>query len=152
MKSPYLWEPTRERMKWKKGLPREDTVHSLSHVWLSVTPWTVVRQVPLSSIICWSLLKLMSIETVMLFNHLILFHHLLLLSSIFLIIKVFSNESSLCTRRPKYWSFSISINSSNEYSGFISFRIDWFDFLAGQVILNSVLQYHNSNMTYQLCP
>ena len=118
----------------------------------SVTPWTVAHQAPLSSIICWSLLKLTYIKMVMLFNHLILCHLLLLLPSIFLIIRIFPNESSLCTRRPKYWSFSFSISPSNEYSGFISFRIDWFDLLAGQVILKSVLQHHSSNMTYQLCP
>ena len=96
----------------------------------SVTPWTVAHQAPLSSIICWSLLKLTYIKMVMLFNHLILCHLLLLLPSIFLIIRIFPNESSLCTRRPKYWSFSFSISRSNEYSGLISFRIDWFDLLA----------------------
>ena len=85
-----------------------------------------------SSIISQSLLKFMSIELVMLSNHLILFHPLLLLPSIFPIIRVFSNYSALCIRWPKYWSFSFSISPSNEYSGLISFRIDWLDLLAVQ--------------------
>ena len=86
----------------------------------------------------------MSIESVMSSNHLILCHPLLLLSSIFPSIKVFSNESALRIRWPKYWSFSFSINPSNEYSGFISFRIDWFDLLAVQRTFKSLLQYHSS--------
>ena len=92
----------------------------------------------------WSLLKLMSIESVMPSNHLILCRPLLLPPSIFPSIRVFSNESVLPIRRLKYWSFSFSINASNEYSGLISFRIDWFDLLAVQGILKSLLQHHSS--------
>ena len=99
-------------------------------------------QVSLSFTISWSLLKLLSIELVMPFNHLVLCHPLLLLS-IFPSIKVFSNESALCIRWPKYWSFSFSISPSSEYSGLISFRIDWFDLLAVQGILKSLFQHHS---------
>ena len=99
---------------------------------------------PLSIINSWSLLKLMSIESVMPSNHLILCHPLLLLPSIFPSIKIFSNESVLRIRWPKYWSFSFSISPSNEYSGPISFRIDWFDLLAVQGTLKSLLQHHSS--------
>ena len=98
-----------------------------------------------------SLLKLMSIELVMLSNHLILCHLLLLLPSIFLSIRVFSNESVLCIRYPKYWSFSFSISPSNEYSGLISFRIDWLDLLAVQGTLKSLLHQHNSKVSILLC-
>ena len=111
-------------------------------VQLFATPWTAARQVSLSFTIFWSLLKLLSIKSVMPSNHLILCHPLLLLPSIFPSISVFSNESALCIRRPKYWSFSIS--PSNEYSGLISFRIDWFDLFAVQEILRSLLQHHGS--------
>ena len=93
----------------------------------SVTPWTAARQAPLSFTISWSLYKLMSIESVMPSNHFVLCHSLLLLPSIFPSIRVFSNESALCIRWSKYWSFSFSISPSNEYSGLISFRNDWFD-------------------------
>ena len=106
------------------------SVQLLNHVQLFATPWTAVRQVPLSFTISRSLVKLMSIELVMLSNHLILCHLLLLLLSIFPSIRVFSNELAPHIRWPKYWSFSIS--PSNEYSGLISFRIDWFDLLAVQ--------------------
>ena len=102
---------------------------SLSHVWLFITPWTIARQASLSIIIYWSLLKLMSIESMMPSNHLILCHALLLLRSIFPSIRVFSNESALHIKWPKYWSFSFSTSPSNEYWGLISFRIDWFDLL-----------------------
>ena len=98
-------------------------------------PWTVAHQVPLSLTVSWSFLKFTSIEFVMLFNHLILCHPLLLLPSIFPSIRVFSNESALRIRWPKYWSFSVS--PSTEYSGLIFFRMDWFDLLAGQGILES---------------
>ena len=91
-----------------------------------------------------SLLRFMSIESMMLSNHLILCHPLLLLPSVFLNIRVFSNELSLHIRWPKYWSFSFSISLSNEYSGLISFRIDWFDLLDVQGTLKSLLQHHNS--------
>ena len=107
-------------------------VQSPSHVWLFVTPWTAARQASLSFTISWGLLRLMSIELVMLSNHLFLCHPLLLLPSIFPRIRVFSNESALCIRWPKYWSLRFSISPSSEYSGLISFRIDWFDFLAVQ--------------------
>ena len=107
-------------------------VQSLSRVQLFVTPWTAARQAFLSITISQSLLKLMPIESLMPSNHLILCHPLLLLPSIFPHIRVFSNESALCIRWPKYWIFSFSISPSNEYSGLISFRIDWFDLLAAQ--------------------
>ena len=107
-----------------------------SRVWLSVTPWTAAHQVSLSFAISLSLLKLMSTESVMPPNHLILCHPLLLLPSIFPSIRVFSSESALCVMWPKYWSFSIS--SSNEHSGLITFRMDWFDILAVQGTLKSL--------------
>ena len=107
-------------------------VQLLSHVWLFVTPWTPAHQASLSFSISQSLLKLMSIESVMPSNHLILCHPLLLLLPVFPSIRVFSNELVLRIRRPKYWSFSFSISPSNEYSGLISFRIDWFTLLAVQ--------------------
>ena len=109
----------------------------------SVAPWTAVHQASLFFIISRSLLKLMSIELVMPFNHLILCRPLLL-PSVFPIIRVFSNESALHIKWPKYWSSGFSINPSNEYSGLISFRIDWFDILAIQGTLNSLLQHHTS--------
>ena len=118
-------------------------VQSLSHVQLFVTPWTAARQASLSFIISQSLLKLMSIESMILSNHFILCRPLLLLPS-FPNIKVFSNESALHIRWPKYWSFSISISPSNEYSQLISFRIDSFDLLAVQGTLKSLLQHHSS--------
>ena len=113
----------------------------------SVTPWTVVRQASLSITSSWSLLKLMSIESVMSSNHLVLCRPLLLLSSIFPNIRVFSNESVLHIRWSKYWSVSFSISPSNEYSGLISFRIDWFDLLAVQGTLKSFLQHHSSKVS-----
>ena len=106
-------------------------VQSLSHVWPFAIPWTAARQASLSFIISWSLLKFISIESVMPPNHLILCHPLLLLPSIFPSIRVFSDESALCIRWPKYWSFSFIISPSNEYSWLISFRIDWFHLLRG---------------------
>ena len=120
------------------------SVQSVSHVQLFVTPWTAACQASLSTTNSWSLLKLMSIELVMPSNHLILCHPLLLLPSVFPSIRVFSNESVLCIRWPQYWSFSFSISPSNEYSGLISFRIDWFDLPAVQGTLKSLLQYHSS--------
>ena len=107
-----------------------------------LTPWTVARHAPLSSTISWSLFKFMSIESVMPSNHLILCH-LVLLPSIFPSFRVFSNQSALRIKWPKYWSFNFSISPSNEYSGFISFRIDWFNLLAVQGTLKSLLQHHN---------
>ena len=119
-------------------------VQLLSHVWLFATPWTIACQASLFFTISQSLCKLMSIESVMPSNHLILCCPLLLLPSIFPSIRVFSNESVLHIRWPKYWSFSFSISPSNEYSGLISFRIDWFDLLAVQGTLKSLLQHHSS--------
>ena len=111
-------------------------VQSLGHVQLCATPWTPARQASLSFTIARSLPKLMSIESVMPFNHLVLCHPLLLLPSFFPSIKVFSNESALRIRWPKYWSFSFSISPSSEYSGLISFRIDWFENRFSQMLVN----------------
>ena len=118
-------------------------VQSLNRVRLLVTPWIAACQASLAFTISWSLLKLMSIESVMPSNHLILCHSLLFLPSIFPSIRIFSSKSVLCIRWPKYWSCSFIISPSNEYSGWISFRIDWFDLLAVQEILKSLFQYHN---------
>ena len=123
-------------------MTRISSVQSLSCVQLFVTPRTVARQASLSVANSQSLLKLMSIKLVMPSNHLILCCPLLLLPSIFPSIRVFSNESVLHIRWPKYWSFRIS--PSNEYSGLISFTIDWFDLLAVQGTLKSLLQHHSS--------
>ena len=119
------------------------SVQPLSHVRLFVTPWTAARQASLSITNSQSLLKLMSIELVMPSNHLI-FCRPLLPPSIFPSTRVFSNESVLCIRWPKYWSFSFTISPSNEYSGMISFRMDWLDLLAVQGTLKSLLQHHHS--------
>ena len=119
-------------------------VQLLSHVRLFAIPWTAAHQDPLSITISWSLLKPMSIESVMSPNRLILCHPLLPLPSIFPSIRVFSDESVLHIRLSKYWSFSFSISPSSENSGFISFRIDWFDLLAVQGTHQSLLQHHNS--------
>ena len=115
------------------------------------TPWTAARQASLYITNSWSLLKLMSIESVMPSNHLILCRPLLLLPSIFPSIRVFSNESALHIRWPKYWSFSFSISPSNEYSGLIYFRIDWFVLLAVQGTLKCLLQHHNSKASILWC-
>jgi len=120
------------------------SVQLLSHVWPFVTPWTVALQASLSITNSQSLLKLVSIALVMPSNHLIFCCPLLLPPSIFPSIRVFSNELVLHIRWPKYLSFSLSINPSNEYAGLISFRIDWLDLLAVQETLNSLLQHHNS--------
>ena len=114
------------------------------HVLLFVTPWTAARQASLSFTISWSLLKLMSIELVMTSNHLILCHPLLLLPSIFPSIRVFSNESLLCIRWMKYYSFSFSISPFNEFTRLISFRMDQLDLLAIQGTLKSLLQHCSS--------
>ena len=110
----------------------------------SVTPWTAACQASLLLTMSRSSPKFMSIESVMPSNHLILCCPLLLLPSIFPSIRVFSNESAPRIRRPKYWSFSFSLSPSNEYSGLITFKIDWFDFLGIQVTLKGLLQHHNS--------
>ena len=121
-----------------------NSVQSLSHVQLFVTPWTTGHQASLSITNSQSSPKLMSIELVMPSNHLILCHPLLLLPSIFPSIRVFSNESALRIRWPKHWSFSITISPSNEHSGLISFRMDWLDLHAVQGTLKSLLQHHSS--------
>ena len=121
-------------------------VQSVSHVQLFVTPWTAAHQPFLSFTISQSLLKLRCIESVMPSNQLILYHPLLLLPSIFPSIRVFSNKSALHIRWAKYWSFNSSISPSSEYSGLISFRINWFDPLAVQGTLKSLLQHHSSKV------
>ena len=110
----------------------------------SVTPWTAASRASLSFTTSWNMLKLMSIESVMPSNHFILCHPLFLLPSVFPSIRVFSNESTLLIRWSKYWSFSFSISPCNEYSELILFRIDWFDLLAVQGTLKSLLQHHSS--------
>ena len=139
------------KSKWHLTCPSA-AVQSFSCVQLFVTPWTAACQASLSFTISQRLLKVMSIESVMPMsiesvmppNHLILCHPLLLPPSILPSIRVFSNESTLLIRWPKYWSFSFSINSSSEYSGLISFRVDWLDLLAVQGTLKSLLQHHSS--------
>ena len=116
---------------------------SLSHVQLFAIPWVAAHEASLIINNSQSLLKLMSIESVMPSNHLIHCHSLLILPSIFPSIRVFSNESVLCIKWPKYWSFSFSISLSNEYSGLISFRMDWLDLLAAQGTLMDLLQHHS---------
>jgi len=116
-----------------------------------VTPWKAACQTSLSFTISWSVLKLISIKSVMPSKHLILCHDLLLLPSIYPSIRVFSSESALRIRWPKYWSFSFSISPSNEYSVLISFRIDWFDPLTAQVILKSLLQHQSSKASILWC-
>ena len=149
------WSAKMLCQRGKEGWDRDDesrvtlmvqfsSVQSLSHVQLFATLWTAVRQASLSITNSWSLCKLMSIESVMPSNHLILCHPLLLSPSIFPSSRVFSSESVLHIRWPKYWSFSFSISSSNEYSGLISFRMDWLDLLAVQGTLKSLLQHHSS--------
>ena len=118
-------------------------VRSLSGVQLFETPWTAARQAPLSSINPWSLPKFMSTELVMLCNHLILCHTLLLSPPVFPSTRVFSSESALPIRCPKYWNFNFNNSPPSEYSGLISFRIDWLDVLAVQGTLKSLLQHHN---------
>ena len=120
------------------------SVQSLSHVRLFETPWTTAHQTTLSITNSQSLLKLMTINSVIPSNHLNLCCPLLLLPSVFPSIRVFSDESALHIRWPKYWSFSFSISASNEYSGLISFRMDWLDLLAVQGTLRSLLQHHSS--------
>ena len=126
------------------------SVQWLSHVRFFVTPWTAVCQASLSVTNSWSLLRLMSIKSVMPSNHLILCHPLLLLPAIFPSIRVFSNESVLCIRWPKYWCFSF-ISPSNEHPRLISFRMDWLDLLAVQGTFKSLLQHHNSKVSILRC-
>ena len=151
--SPCVWKIPWRR-KWLptpaflsgdlRGQRSLSSAQSLSRVWLFATPWTVACQASLSITSIWSLLKLMSIESVMPSNHLILCRPLLLLPSVFPGIRVFSNESVLCIRWPKYWSFSFSISPSNEHSGLISFKMDWLDLFAVKGTLRSLLQHHSS--------
>ena len=142
-----------------KSIIRKDTcnpmfirsVQLLSRVWFLVTPWTAACQASLSITNSRGLLKLMPIESVMPSNYLVLCHPLLLPPSIFPSIRVFSNESVLLIRWPKYWSFSFSISPSDEYSGLISFRIGWVDLLAVQETLKSLLQHHSSKASILPC-
>ena len=136
----FLWKKT-HGFQYIDFVFQFSSVQLLSHVWLFVTPWTAACQPSLSITNSQSLLKLTSIESVMPSNHLILSCPLLLLLSVFPSIRVFSNESGLPTRWPMHWSFSFSISPSNEYSGLISFRIDWLDFLAVQGPLKSLQHY-----------
>ena len=119
-------------------------VQSLNHVWLFVIPWTAARRASLATTNSQSSLKLMSIESVMPSSHPTLCHPLLLLPSFFPSIRVFSNESALHIRWPKYWSFSFSISPSSEHPGLTSFRIDWLELLVVQGTLKSLLQHHSS--------
>ena len=131
------------------GLIYTSSVQLLSPAQLFATPWIAACQASLSLTNCWSLLRLMSIQSVMPFNRFILCCPLLLLPSIFPSIRVFSNESDLHIRWPKYWSFSISL--SNEHSGLISFRMNWFDLLAVQGTHKSLLQHHSSKASILQC-
>ena len=152
---PHRRQPTRlpslgfTRQEHWSGLPfpsplvQFNSVQSLTCIWFFLTSWTVALQASLSVTNSQSLLKLMSIKSGMPSNHLILCPPLLLLPSIFPSIRVFSNESVLHIRRPKYWSYSYSISPSNEYSGLISFRVDWFDLLVVQRTLNHHMRLYN---------
>ena len=127
------------------------SVQLLSHVWLFVTPWTAAHQASLSITNSQSPPKPISLELVMPSNHLILCRPLLLLLSICPSIRVFSDESALCIRWPKYWSFSFNISPSNEQPGLISFRMDWLNLLAVQGTLKSLLQHHSSKASILRC-
>ena len=140
---PYPCSYSRRSIIYKFVNYQFSSVQWLSRIRLFVTPWTAARQTSLSITNSQSLLKLMSIESVMPSNHFILCHPFLLLPSIFPSIRVFSNESVIHIRWPKYWSFSFIINPSDEYSELISFRMDWLNLLAVQGTLKSLLQYHS---------
>ena len=127
------------------------SIQLLSHDQLFATPWTAARQASLSITNSQSLLKLRSIESVVPSNHLILCHPLLLLPPISPSIRIFSSESVLLIRWPKYWNFSFSISPSNEHSGLISFRMDWLDLVAVQGTLKSLLQHHSSKASTLRC-
>ena len=131
--------------------PQFNSVYSLRHVWLLATPWTAACQASLSITNSRSMLKLTSIKSVMPSNHLILCRALLLQPSIVPSIRIFSNKSVLHIRWPKYWSFSFSTSHSNEYSGLISFKNDWFDLLAVKGTLKSLLQHHSSKASILRC-
>ena len=148
---PGAYAPQEKPLQWEARAPQLESsprslssVQSLSRVRLFATPWTAARQASLSITNSWSLPKLMSIDSVMPSNHLILCHPLLLPPSIFPSIRVFSNESALYVRWPKYWSFSFNISPSSKYPGLISFRMDWLDLLAVQGTLKSFIQHHSS--------
>ena len=154
-----VWSDRNSRMKfYREWMSDMETrifivvvVHSLSRVQLFVTPWTAACKASLSFTIFQSLLKLMSSESVMPSNHLLLCRPLLLLPSVFPSIRVFSNESALHIRWPKYWSFSFSIIPSKEIPGLISLRMDWLDLLAVQGTLKSLLQHHSSKAKILQC-
>ena len=142
-----LQETVKDRGAWWAavlGVTKFSSVQSLSHVRLFATPWIAAHQASLSITSSWSLFTLMPIESVMPSSHLILCRPLLLLPPIPPSIRVFSSESILHKRWPKYWSFTFSISPSNEHPGLISFRMDWLDLLAGQGTLKSLLQHHSS--------
>ena len=153
-KQQYEWL-YKYNIEWQKPDTNEyilyDSVQLFSHVRLFAPPWKAACQASLSITNSWSLLKLMSIKSVMPSSHLILCCSLLLLPSIPLSIRVFSNESILRMRWPKYWSFSFSISPSNEHPGLISFRMDWLDLLAVQGTLKSFLQHHSSKVSILQC-
>ena len=142
----HSWSQPKASLLSSFRLRSFSSVQSLIGVWLFATPRTAEHQASLSITNSWSLLKLISVESVMPSNHFILCRPLLLLPSIFPSIRVFSKESVLCIRWSKNWSFSFSISPSNEYSGLISFRMDWFDLLAVQGTLKSLLQRHSSKV------
>ena len=146
-----IWElKGRETNQERNSFWKKLVVQSLSHVQIFVTPWTVAHQAPLSSTISQNSLKFKPIDLVTLSNHFFLYFSLFFLPSIFPSIRVFSNESIPCIRWPIYCSFSLSISPSNEYSGLISSRIDYFDILAIQGTLRNLLQHHNSNTSILL--
>ena len=146
---PYLKKPN--SVLFIRSTAQFSLVQLLSHVRLFMTPWTAAHLASLSITNSWGLLKLMSIQSVMPSNHLIFCGPLLLLPSIFPNIKVFSSESVLHIRWPKYWSFSFSISPSSKYSGLISFRIDCFDFFAVQETLKSLLKHQSSKASILQC-
>ena len=135
---------------WMLNYIEFSSVQSLSRVWFFVTPWIVAHQASMSITSSWSLLKLMS-ESVMPSSHLILCRPLLLLPSISLSIRVFSNETTICMRCPKYWSFSFSISPAKEHPRLISFRMEWLDVLAVQRTLKSLLQHLSSKASILHC-
>ena len=144
-----MWYPQKPPKIWLRLAVY--VIQSLSCVQLFAAPWTATCQAPLSSTISQSLLRFTSVKLVMLSNHLILWHPLLLFPSTFSSIRVFSNELALCITWSKYWSVSFSIRPSEEYLGLISFMIDWFDLLAVQGTLKSLLQYHSSKASILQC-
>ena len=137
----YFSNDLEELKKWSTSLTI--IVQSLSRVWTLCDSMSAAHQASLSFSIFYSFLKFMCIELVMLCNHLMFFCSLLLSPSIFTSIRVFSNESAVCTKWPKYWKYSFSMSPSSEYSGLIPFRIDWFDLLAVQGTLKNLFQHHN---------